>query len=383
MKLLVIPLFLLFLLPLNSEAKPSNFYEAVICDDCSYVEAKKIAQRLKYQPQMQCRNDVGNNFEDIVYEQCWSTPIKLVIHDVQQDKTYAFKVGHNNQGQPRYDLTPYVQDLNTVPNEIRTLLTNTTNGYKVLTNVTRHLNRNFKIDAYTSSSNSFQTFNYAIDENSIGILSNCANSPEMKAMNLAHNLTAMANIQVEANDKVVIDENFKGSFQDVRIIGANFQGALGSFGIGGTVEYVDITKNVITDFTYKSEYFGQGKKNQVVFDLKLIDGWVEVSTNERGTSIGGYPLRILRSSGGKNGTLNSNQFSECLAEAIDKAFPKTVSDSNGNHLSTLDGSGYKGPSLNHFPLSGRNNGNGGGAFCTHTYYDLNGEELFSFEGACP
>ena len=380
MKFFVIPLLLLFLMPLSSEAKPSNFYEAVICDDCSYVEAKKIAQRFKYQPQMQCRNDVGNNFEDIVHEQCWSTPKKLVIHDVQQDKTYAFKVGHNNQGQPRYDLTPYVQDLNNIPNEIRTLLTSTTNGYKVLTNVTRSLNRNFKINTYTSSANTSQSIHSIIDENSVGIMSSCANSPEMKAMNLAHNLTAKSNIQVEANDKVVIDENFKGTFQYIRIIGANFEASLSSFGIGGTVEYVDKTKNVITDFTYKSEYYGQGKKNQVVFDLKLIDGWVEVSTNERATSIGGYPLGILRSSGGKNGILNANSFSKCLAEAIDKTFAKTVSSTTGNKYSTPDGSGYTGPSLNHYPLSG---GGDGGSFCKHTYYDLHGNELFSFEGPCP
>ena len=380
MKFFVLPLLLLFLLPLSSEARPSNFYKAVICDDCSYIEAKRIAQRQKYQPEMRCHNNVGNGFEDIVYEQCWSTPTNLVIHDVQQAKTYGFSIGHQNQGRPYFELTPYVQDLTTIPNQINTLLTNTTNGYKVLTNVTRHLNRSFKIDAYTSSSNSFQAFDYDIDENSVGIMTSCSNSPEMKAMNLAHNLTAMANLQVEANDKVKIDENFKGTFQGTRITGANFQAALGSFGVGGTVEYVDKTKNVITDFTYKSKVFGQGKKNQVVFDLKLIDGWVEVSTNERATSIGGYPISTLKSSGRKNKAINASNFSKCLAEAIDNTFAKTVSNSSGGSLSA-PGSDTTAPTFKHIPLSF--SGGGGDSTCTHTYHDRMGEPIFSFEGPCP
>ena len=380
MKFFVLPLLLLFLLPVSSEARPSNFYEAVICDDCSYIEAKRIAQRYKYHPQMQCRNDVGNNFEDIVYEQCWSTPKKLVIHDVQQEKTYAFKVGHNNQGQPRYDLTPYVRDLNYVPNEIRTLLTNTTNGYKVLTNVTRSLKRNFKINNYISPTNTSQSINAIIDENSVGIMSNCANSPEMKAINLAGSIVAKSKLQIEANKRAVNDGNYKNSFQGTRITGANFQAALGSFGVGGTVEYFDVTQNIITDFTSKTKYFGSLEENIVVFNLSMINGSISVSTNQSETIIGGFPLNQIKSSGHAENKLSANDISKCLAEAIDKSFAKTVSSPTGNKYSTPDGSGYTGPSFNHFPLSG---GGDGGALCKHTYYDLNGNELFSFEGPCP
>ncbi|MFY8298692.1 hypothetical protein AAEU28_07980, partial [Pseudoalteromonas sp. SS15] len=296
------------------------------------------------------------------------------------DKTYAFKVGHNNQGQPRYDLTPYVQDLNNVPNEIRTLLTSTANGYKVLTNVTRSLNRNFKINTYTSSANTSQSIHPIIDENSLGIMSSCANSPEMKAMKLAGSIVAKSNLQVEANAKAFKDENFENNFQGIRIIGANFQGALGAFGIGGTVEYVDITQNIITDFTYKTKYFGQGAKNEVVFDLTSKNGGISVSTNQMRTVIGGYPLNQIKSSGKAENILRSNDISKCLAEAIDSTYLKTVSSPTGNKYSTPDGSGYKGPSFNHFPLSG---GGDGGSLCKHTYYDLNGNELFSFEGPCP
>ena len=380
MKFFVLPLILLFLLPVSSEARPRNFYEAVICDDCSYIEAKRIAQRQKYQPEMRCHNNVGNGFEDIVYEQCWSTPTNLVIHDVQQAKTYGFSIGHQNQGRPYFELTPYVQDLTTIPNQINTLLTNTTNGYKVLTNVTRHLNRSFKIDAYTSSSNSFQAFDYDIDENSVGIMTSCSNSPEMKAMKLAGSIVAKSKLQIEANEKAINDGNYKNSFQGTRIKGANFEVSLGSFGIGGTVEYFDVTQNIITDFTFKSEYFGQGTKNKVVFDLTMKNGGIEVSTNQSRTVIGGFPLSQIKSSGNAQNTLNAQDISKCLAEAIDNTFAKTVSNSSGGSLSA-PGSDTTAPTFKHIPLSF--SGGGGDSTCTHTYHDRMGEPIFSFEGPCP
>ncbi|TLX48120.1 hypothetical protein C1E24_04795 [Pseudoalteromonas phenolica] len=352
-------------------------YESVICDDCSYTEAKSIARRYKYQPELECFVDWGGTPDD---QQCRSSTTKLVVYDLQQEQFYGFYIGYTNQGRPFHEMSVEIREMQQVPAQIKEMLINTGNGYKIMTNVTRDLRANFDLNALIKkqSRNSFSMFNQQRVENDILLMAtDCSNSPESKAMELAHNLIAKGKIMTHANDKARRDEKYKNSFQGYRITGANFQVALGGFGVGGTVEYFDETKNVITDFTVShSWHLGAAARNNVVFKLKMVEGSIDVSTDERLSHVGGIPLHLIKNSGASAGTLKASDISPCLADAIDKQFKKTVSSGSN------PGSGAA-PSWRNIPLNSRGGGNLQRDTCKHTYYDLNGEPLFSFEGPCP
>ncbi|MDW7548865.1 hypothetical protein [Pseudoalteromonas peptidolytica] len=360
-------------------ASSRDYYESVICDNCGYNEARSIASRSQYVPTMQCFVGNSGSPED---EQCFSTTNKLVVYDIMQERAYGFYIRHKNQGNSSIDLTIEISDIQQVPSDVINLHKTIVNGYKVMTNVTRSLRQDFSFDSFVSSS----TLSNLLPDNVDTLASNCSNSPEMQAMDLAHNPLARSKLGIEANDRADRDSNYKGSFVDTRITGANFQAAIYSVGIGGTVEYFDSTKQIVTDFTVNSRYFGSGAQNRVVFDLKMRDGTVDADVNTRRTVIGGVRLLDIQRSGGSGGAIKASQISKCLADALDKTFPKTVSSSTGSGGNGSGGGGNPSPNWGNIPLSqGHGNAGGGGEpdSCTHTYYDLNGEPMFSFAGPCP
>ncbi|USE71835.1 hypothetical protein CTT31_22425 [Pseudoalteromonas maricaloris] len=383
-------LFFVLLFNSNSSSASSNeastssrdFYESVICDNCGYSEARSIASRSKYVPTMQCFVGSSGGPED---EACYSAANKLVVYDIAQERAYGFYIRHKNQGGISLDLTIEIADMQQIPADVITLHKTIVNGYKVMTNVTRSLRQDFSFDSLVSGSNQSNLSFNSLATSANTLATDCSNSPEMKAWDLAHNLSARGKLGIEANDKADRDSNYKGSFQDIRITGANFQAAIYSIGIGGTVEYFDTTKQIVTDFTVHSKYFGAGTRNQVVFDLKMLDGTVDAEVNARRTVIGGERLFDIQKSGGSVGIMKASQISKCLADAIDKTFPKTVSSSGGTGGGGGGGSSSS-PNWGNIPLSqghGNTGGGGGGDSCTHTYYDLHGEPMFSFSGPCP
>ena len=369
--------FLVLLFCFFDKAHARINYESVICDDCSYTEAKSIARRYKYQPELECFvKSVGTSDE----QQCRSSTTKLVVYDLHQEQFYGFYIGYTNQGRPFHEMSVEIREMQQIPAQIKEMLINTGNGYKIMTNVTRDLRANFDLNSLVEkqSRNLFSMFNQQRVENDILLMAtDCSNSPESKAMELAHNIIAKGKIMTHANDKARRDEKYKNSFQGYRITGANFQVALDGFGVDGTVEYFDETKNVITDFTIShSWHLGGAARNNVVFKLVMVEGSIDVSTDERRSHIGGIPLHLIKNSGSSIGAFKASDISPCLADAIDRQFQKTVSSGSN------PGSGAA-PSWRNIPL----NSIGGGSLqrekCKHTYYDLNGNLLFSFEGPCP
>ncbi|RXF04599.1 hypothetical protein D9981_04020 [Pseudoalteromonas phenolica O-BC30] len=221
-----------------------------------------------------------------------------MVYDLQQEQFYGFYIGYTNQGRPFHEMSVEIREMQQIPAQIKEMLINTGNGYKIMTNVTRDLRANFDLNSLIKkqSRNSFSMFNQQRVENDILLMAtDCSNSPESKAMELAHNLIAMSDIMMHANDKASNDGNYKNSFQGTRITGANFQVALGGLGVGGTVEYFDETKNVITDFTIShSWHLGGAARNKVVFKLEMVEGSIDVSTDEKLTYVGGVSLSSIK-----------------------------------------------------------------------------------------
>ncbi|AXR00091.1 hypothetical protein [Pseudoalteromonas piscicida] len=376
-------LFFVLLFNSNSSSASSNeastssrdFYESVICDNCGYSEARSIASRTKYVPTMQCVVGSSGGPED---EACYSAANKLVVYDIAQESAYGFYIRHKNQGGISLDLTIEIADMQQIPADVITLHKTIVNGYKVMTNVTRSLRQDFSFDSLVSGSTQSSPSLNSRATSANTLATDCSNSPETKAMDLAHNLLARGKLGIEANNRADRDSNYKGSFQDIRITGANFQAAIYSVGIDGTVEYFDTTKQIVTDFTVHSKYFGTDTQNQVVFDLKMLDGTVDAEVNSPRTVIGGVSLRDIQRSGSSVGTIKASQISKCLADAIDKTFPKTVSSSG-----SIGGGSSSSPNWGNIPLSQGHGNTGGGDSCAHTYHNLNGEPMFSFLGPCP
>ena len=107
-------------------------------------------------------------------------------------------------------------------------------------------------------------------------------------------------------------------------------------------------------------------RTQVGFVASMTNNSLELRLNEIQTYLNGKSLKDLRVNTYRSSTLN-----KCLANALDKAFPKVVAGSKTTE-----------PKFDNIALFADGAILEGMTGCKHTYF-INDNETISYEGSCP
>ncbi len=123
-------------------ASPTNHYETVICDNCSYERARVIANESKYIPALTCDGAAQPDAE-----QCWSTTTKLVVYDMATQQAYGFYIGFKPPSLPHHNLLPSVLDMPQPPPELVKGLQDMVRVHQTMSEITRDLQENIDFNA--------------------------------------------------------------------------------------------------------------------------------------------------------------------------------------------------------------------------------------------
>lgn len=359
-------IFCLVLLSLSGKTFSQDF-KARICKDCNYSEAKKIAKKLT--PKLVCQR-VGMHPDE---QQCYSTTNKVLVVNQATREIFAFYNGHSNQGRPPYEMHNTLRDMNSYPAAADTLINDVLDAYAQLDEIAAQVTADFNQGTmpYSTETLKFSTYSAAN--------STCENSPESKAMSAMLNGRNMANVQNRAQDYARQKQLDTRSFYKTRFTGVNFGVSAGGVSVGGTWEYIPVNRSVIQDFTLSSDVPVNYPRNQVAYELSLDSaGFIGITLNQTATMLDGVPLAVL-----KQTNFSVSQLSNCLAELLDKTFPKSISSPGGGAVGTPAGSGSASVGWGNIPVSSGYGGGGSVETCLHHYYDRNGALFASIAGACP
>lgn len=363
-------IFCLALLSVSGKAFSQDF-KARICKDCNYSEAKKIAKKLT--PELVCQR-IGMHPDE---QQCYSTTNKVLVVNQSTREIFAFYNGHSNQGRPPYEMQNTLRDMSSYPVAADTLINDVLDAYAQLDEIAAQVTADFNQGAMPYSTEKLKFSSYSSTTNTT-----CENTPESKAMSAMLNGRNMANVQNRAQEYARQKQLDTRSFHKTRFTGVNFGVSAGGVSIGGTWEYIPVSRSVIQDFTQSTDVPVSYPRNQVAYELSLDSaGFIGIALNQTATILDDVSLAVL-----KQTNFSASQLSNCLTELLDKNFPKSISSPGGGASGTASGSGSAPTGWGNIPVtsgSGHTGGGGGGQTCTHHYYDRSGELLASIEGGCP
>lgn len=367
-------IFCLVLLSLSGKTFSQDF-KARICKDCNYSEAKEIAKKLT--PELVCQQ-MGREPEPIFggEEQCFSTTNKVLVVNQATREIFGFYNEHSNQGTPRFNMPNTLRDMSSYPTAADTLINDVLDAYAQLDEIAAQVTADFDQGAMPYSTETLKFSTYSTTN------STCENTPESKAMSAMLNGRNMANVQNRAQDYARQKQLDTRSFYKTRFTGVNFGVSAGGVSMGGTWEYIPVTRLVIQDFTLSTDVPVSYPRNQVAYELSLDSaGVIGIALNQTTTILDGVSLAVL-----KQTNFTISQISNCLAELLDKNFAKSISSPGGGAVGTPAGSGSAPLGWGNIPITrggGRTGNTGGGTTCTHHYYDRNGNPMASIQGACP
>ena len=351
-----------------ANANERQYYETRICKGCDYNDAMATAAEIK--PAINCTGD-GDPFNSgtAQAQQCFATPIKILVVDANSRNIWHFDNTYTNQGKPLYNLTNQVNYYSQTPADAITLVNQLLDIYEEMDALAVEYSNRLNAGEYdyvisgTNTPNTVRSTQNGTDS--------CEAYEFSNALNAAFNLDLKNTLQVSLQEKIRSESSLLGrlfsSLSEVKFNNLNFNIGNTSSAIGGTWTIDREAKQYI--LTYGSGSLN--KRTQVGFVSAVDRGVMRLELHDDLTYFDGKSLRDL-----KTLTLASAQINQCLAKALDKAYPKTVA-----------GSGSTVPSLGNIALIGGSGhslpgSSGGTTTCKHTYY-INGVEIMSFEGTCP
>ena len=354
----------------NVNANERQYYETRICEDCDYNYALTKAAEIK--PAINCTGgDDPFNSDTAQAQQCFATPIKILVVDANSRNIWHFENTYTNQGQPYYNLANKVNHYSLIPTDAIQIVNQLLDIYE-------------EMDAmaveYTNRLNAGE-FDYVINEANTSYMVRssqtgtdpCEAYEYSDALRAAFDLDLKNTLQVSLQEKIWSESSILGrlfsSLSEIKFSNLNFNIGNTSTAIGGTWEINREAKQYKLVFSSGS----LNRRTQVGFITAVDRGVIRLELHDDITYFDGKSLRDLKAV-----TVSSAQINECLAKALDAAYPKVVAGSGsstpamGNVALISGGGGHSLPS-----------GSGGGTTtCKHTYY-MNGVEIMSFEGTCP
>ncbi|ASD68662.1 hypothetical protein [Pseudoalteromonas piscicida] len=350
----------MLLISYNSAAFDPNtaFYDAKICTNCNYSEAKVIAR--SFEPAVNCSRGPTDPWEDV----CSASTRRIVVKNLATGAVYGFSHGYNFQGGAYEDMQRYVEPINNLPSDVNLMLQHAINASKNIQDAVQQVESTLSLDLLTSLS---------LNSNESLALNSCTNSPSYAAFKASRSSSAFSKVQRTAQQKYDSSAVNRSSYTLSRFTSLGFTAGAGSVGMQGSFEHLAQSNSAVTRYVSDSDV--PHAENQVGYVISLKSGGViELTLDTSRTRFEGLTLASLSAN-----FTHASEVSSCLAAALDETIPKVVYSPDG----ATTGSG---PSFNNIPLVSPNGGNGRGGDgqqCIHRYYDRNRNELFAFLGACP
>ena len=366
------------LLLLNTQSvEASDYYETKICQNCNYADAYEIAKN--FEPEVKCYAPAVIDVTNPAAQECYSDINKVLVVDSVNRTIFGFNNSHTNQGQERYYLNNVITDINTIPAGVTRLANSILDTYEALNQVATELSSELT-GVNAQSINPIAVAKISSDLSTTSSATSCVDTDEYKAVDAAFSSRIKSHIRWRAQEKFNSKPHLSEDFSSRRVTGASFSAGAGGIQLGGNWLIQPKSMFVYNKFRTSETGGSFSGRNQVVYSLTLGQDGLSLTLNRVQTFLGGYNIEDL-----SNDLTVATEISDCLGDALDKKFPKTVDGSDGSSGGSTGGTtGSTNPSFNNIPVTSDwgTGGSGGSGGCIHHYYH-NGVEIFQMLGPCP
>lgn len=331
--------FICLLIGINFGSSEASTERAVICENCSYSDAKELA-KLTAWPQLFCHINDGSDFINVDNQSCFSDPEKIVIYNSSTRTSYPFEVYHSTQGVNPHEMMVEVRDRTVAP-EIVQLLNVGVDMQQQLNNSVDQLSASLISSFFGVMQSHHQMHRISLSDNIISnySTSNCQDDRDATALAKTYDTQAINSAQqyvqeLHRTQTTSILNQFQSYFDrnTARLSTVSFGlskgGAQGQFTVNADfvitpkTSHFTVLYNTSDDLRFFSSKGVSGWSGypQLVFDVgPNQQGDVLVRLNENYTYIAGYSLADFR-----NFTVSSSplQVSPCVLSVIQQNQPQ-------------------------------------------------------------